>query len=200
MRGFGVEEGREDRRRRTNREVLDVLPVGEGDALYPFQVFERLPGWERNCVSRRLSELVSLGLCLRAGTQGKSRYYLGNPDGLVPGDEMRPRKQFTNEDDGMIIEMRRRGMSAEEIAGSMGLQASMIFGRLQMIGWQESCPSRSSGKKGYVPRAGMVMCLGPGCGRQFLSPDRCRIRICPACKARRGDYSSGFPEHFLTAI
>lgn len=200
MKGFGVEEGREDRRRRTNKEVLAVLPIGEGDALSPFQVFERLPGWERGSVSRRLSELVRSGLCRRVGTQGKSRYYLGNPYGLVPGDEMRPRKQFTNEDDGMILEMRRQGMSAEEIAGSMGLQASVIFGRLQTIGGQESLPSRSSGKKGYVPRAGMVRCLGPGCGRKFLSPDKCRIRICQACKARRGDYRSGLPEHFLTAI
>lgn len=200
MKGFGVEEGREDRRRRTNKEVLAVLPIGEGDALSPFQVFERLPGWERGSVSRRLSELVRSGLCRRVGTQGKSRYYLGNPYGLVPGDETRPRKQFTNEDDGMILEMRRQGMSAEEIASSMGMETSMIFGRLQMIGGQESWPSRSSGKKGYVQKAGMVRCLGPGCGKQFLSPDKCRIRICPACKARRGDYSSGLPEHFLTAI
>lgn len=100
----------------------------------------------------------------------------------------------------MILEMRRQGMSAEEIAGSMGLEASMIFGRLQVIGGQEYLPSRSDGNRGYVPKAGMVRCLGPDCGKQFLSPDKCRIRICPACKARRGDYSSGLPEHFLTAI
>lgn len=33
---------------------------------------------------------------------------------------------------------------------------------------------------------GKVRCLG-GCGREFNSPDRVRVRICPRCKGRRRD-------------
>jgi hypothetical protein len=33
---------------------------------------------------------------------------------------------------------------------------------------------------------GRVRCLGPGCDAWFESPGRCRIRLCPKCKAKQG--------------
>ena len=43
-------------------------------------------------------------------------------------------------------------------------------------------------------RAGRVRCLG-GCNQHFDSPDRCRVRICPVCKARRRNDTGGLAEH-----
>jgi Zn finger protein HypA/HybF involved in hydrogenase expression len=61
-------------------------------------------------------------------------------------------------------------------------------------------------KRGQAQDAipGQVRCLGR-CGKQFYSPDRCRVRFCPACKRsrvavspmeeRRIHVSVGLPEH-----
>ncbi len=183
--------------RRKNQEVLDALPAEQDKALFPSKVFERLEGWDRDSVSRRLSELFRLGLCRRVGTQGKSRYYLGGKDEIVPEEETSPRKRFSKDDDGMLIELRQQGLSAEEIANSMRLDASLVFSRLQQIGGQESKPSRDGSAKKVAPRSGMTRCLWMGCGKQFFSEDKCRVRFCPSCKRKRSDYSdSGLPDYF----
>jgi len=45
-------------------------------------------------------------------------------------------------------------------------------------------------------RAGRVRCLG-GCGQHFDSPDRCRIRICPKCKAKHRESGETHTEYRL---
>jgi len=60
---------------RVSEELLARLPVGESRALLCQQMHARMPGWTRDQVARRLSELARSGRCQRVGSLGQSRYY-----------------------------------------------------------------------------------------------------------------------------
>lgn len=97
---------------------------------------------------------------------------------------------WSAEDDRLILELRTAGQSWKEIGGAVGVSAGSASSRHRLL------RARQDALKNGI--SGMVKCLGPDCGKQFLSPDRCRIRICPACKQRMSIYATGVPtEHTL---
>lgn len=104
--------------------------------------------------------------------------------------EMRVR--FTPEDDAKMLALSAAGKTGREIGEALGdRQASSVNNRLRMLkGWVPTPrPHRAMGAK-KAPGGttqGVVKCLG-GCGGEFLSPDRLRIRICPVCKKRNVDF------------
>lgn len=56
--------------------ILELLPIGRGAALHPFEVLALLPaGTDRNNVAHYLSKLFRKGRCRRIGPLGHSRYY-----------------------------------------------------------------------------------------------------------------------------
>ncbi len=97
---------------------------------------------------------------------------------------------WSAEDDRLILELRTAGKPWKEIGGAVGVSAGSASSRHGLL------RARQDALKNGI--SGMVKCLGPDCGKQFLSPDRCRIRICPACKQRIATYATGTPtEHAL---
>lgn len=109
---------------------------------------------------------------------------------------MNKRQLFTPEEDQRIKQMLSDGQSHKEIAETLKRAKGSVTGRVhKLLGrTPPSVPSQPRAPSGL---RGKVSCLG-GCGALFDSPDRLRIRMCPACKRTHG--RSGLPEAFESAI
>lgn len=96
--------------------------------------------------------------------------------------------RWSAEEDEELLHLRAAGNLWKDIAGVLGVSPGAAAGRLSLL------KARQDAAKNGV--SGMVRCLGPDCGKQFLSPDKCRIRLCATCK--RASYSTFAPqEHAL---
>lgn len=96
--------------------------------------------------------------------------------------------RWTAEDDEELLHLKAAGNPWKDIAVVLGVSPGAASSRYFLLkARQDAAESGLSG---------MVRCLGPDCGKQFLSPDKCRIRLCPACKM--ASYSTFAPtEHAL---
>ncbi len=107
---------------------------------------------------------------------------------------------FTPEEDDRIVELRRGGLTFDKIALALGRKTGGgIFSRWLKISEQrglQPAQAPAAAEKG----GGRVRCLGPGCGKTFHSPDRCRIRFCAACRRKRHDHDGGLPESFARLL
>lgn len=116
-----------------------------------------------------------------------------------------PRRFFTAEEDAVLIEMADRGDPLCVIAKRIGRLSGTAHGRLELLRnrqTQAAAPAPEIRRVikptiVIVKNPGVVKCLG-GCNQQFQSPDRLRIRICPACKRAQAHSSVAFlAEHAL---
>ena len=137
-----------------------------------------------------------IGLLKRKGV--RSVEDLDNP-------ELQVKRNFTPDDGLAVAELRNSGMSYPEISAHTGFALGSI-NRLMHIAdgtpidaSDEKSAKRLADRKKYVElhpfnretKVGSeVRCLG-GCGQMFQSPDRMRIRICNACKARHRNAATG---------
>lgn len=123
-------------------------------------------------------------------------------------DCQRRRRLFSAEEDALILQLVKSGMSYTNIGASLGRRSSSIWNRvsrLQSLSFDERMAGKAASPQPVEPATptkpkptrveigGVVVCLG-GCGRRFYSPDRKRIRICIACKKSHGDQGAGFTE------
>ena len=122
------------------------------------------------------------------------------------------RRAFTPQEDQRILDLFASGRNYDEIAELVGRSPSSIGGHLRALLRRAPALARVRIKKNVVPSVkaprprppattpppakplpppgdGWVRCLG-GCGQMWDSPDRLRIRICPACK-RSTNHNSG---------
>jgi hypothetical protein len=92
------------------------------------------------------------------------------------------RRRFTQDEDQKILMMSSTGKTFGFMARELARNPSSVKYRLMFLrshsGIPVAAPRRS---KAPIDLSGVVRCLG-GCERQFHSPDRMRIRICPHCK------------------
>lgn len=106
------------------------------------------------------------------------------------------RVRFTPEDDAKMLALSAAGKTGREIGQALGDRpARSVNRRLRMLkGWAPTPrPPLAMGAK-KAPGGttqGVVKCLG-GCGKEFLSPDRLRIRVCKVCKQRNANV--GLPD------
>lgn len=93
------------------------------------------------------------------------------------------KRRFTPEEDKRIVEMSKSGKTLAFIALTLGRNSSSVKYRLQLLvrGFDFRRETPIVEKKEKTDLSGVVRCLG-GCEKNWLSPDRFRIRICPSCK------------------
>lgn len=112
--------------------------------------------------------------------------------------------------DQKIIDLYRQGLEFQDISDRLGgISRQTISTRIMRLRdnlGENLLPRRRAMPQGErrntaekskpTDRAGRVRCRG-GCDQHFDSPDRCRIRICPKCKAKQRDNSDGYTENRL---
>jgi len=112
--------------------------------------------------------------------------------------------------DQQIIDLYRQGLEYQEIADRLGgmprQSVATRISRLRDNLGETIIKRRNAGPAGEhrntarqskpTDRAGRVRCLG-GCDQHFDSPDRCRIRICPKCKAKHRESGETHTEYRL---
>jgi DNA-binding CsgD family transcriptional regulator len=112
--------------------------------------------------------------------------------------------------DQQIIDLYREGLEYQQIANRLGgIARQTIATRITRLreNLGEHILQRRHGKPSgerrntadqskKTARGGRVRCLG-GCDQHFDSPDRCRIRICPKCKAKHRESGETHTEYRL---
>jgi hypothetical protein len=92
-------------------------------------------------------------------------------------------RRFQPEEDKRILAMSASGKTLRFMAMALDRNSSSIKYRLELLkrGFDLRRVTPIAEKKTKQDLSGVVRCLG-GCEKNWLSPDRFRIRICPSCK------------------
>lgn len=108
------------------------------------------------------------------------------------------RRPFSADEDARLLALLRQGKTYTLIGGLLGRRTSTVRSRLLLLRSRmtDAAPIRKSIAHQDAGAGGRVRCLG-GCGQTFLSPDRCRIRVCPVCKKHRSREDVFSTEHAL---
>lgn len=137
-----------------------------------------------------------IGLLKRKGV--RSVEDLDNP-------ELQAKRNFTPDDGLVVAELRNAGMSYPEISVHTGFSLGSMHRLMriaedaQIDSGDEKRAKKLADRKKYAElhpfrretkQSAEVRCLG-WCGQMFQSPDRMRIRICNACKARHRNAATG---------